>query len=165
MSILQQSTNLLRKVMDYHNEGVVKRISKDTGCDYPEALEIFQDTKRFLYLCGAYGGGLAPSARVDDGWHAFILFTKDYMDFCMDYFGKYLHHYPNVDGFSKQKGVEQVKRTLKLANAVFGELSANWNYSQKGAVVMVNCGETCSLDAPCRDNPCSSCTGTTNCQG
>jgi hypothetical protein len=29
-------------------------------------------------------------------WHEFILFTKDYSDFCEKYFGEYMHHLPNI---------------------------------------------------------------------
>ena len=35
-----------------------------------------------------------PSAEVDSFWHAFILHTMDYHDFCEKHFGAYLHHTP-----------------------------------------------------------------------
>lgn len=34
--------------------------------------------------------------EIDEMWHEFILFTQDYMDFCQQYFGEYLHHLPNL---------------------------------------------------------------------
>ncbi|MEV4501565.1 glycine-rich domain-containing protein [Streptomyces klenkii] len=37
---------------------------------------------------------LSPSPLVDDFWHAFILRTKAYADFCHDTFGKFVHHQP-----------------------------------------------------------------------
>ncbi len=157
METIQETKNLLRRVMAYNNEGVVKRISKDTGCTHEEAVAIFEDTKRFLYLCGVYNGGFAPSVKVDDGWHSFILYTKDYFDFCMNFFGKIVHHYPNGDDFDRKKGLQQIKHTLKVAHSVFGQLSPNWEYIKKGQLVM---SSDCSSD-----NPCSSCSSTTNCQG
>ena len=33
--------------------------------------------------------------EIDDMWHTFLLFTKDYADFCEKYIGKYFHHSPN----------------------------------------------------------------------
>jgi len=36
-----------------------------------------------------------PSKIVDDYWHEFILFTREYHEFCMKAFGGYLHHTPN----------------------------------------------------------------------
>ena len=37
-----------------------------------------------------------PSQVVDDLWHEFILFTRDYKKFCDEAFGKFLHHTPAV---------------------------------------------------------------------
>jgi hypothetical protein len=35
-----------------------------------------------------------PSIITDDAWHDFILFTREYHDFCSNAFGRYLHHSP-----------------------------------------------------------------------
>ena len=37
-----------------------------------------------------------PSQVVDDLWHEFILFTRDYGAFCQRAFGQFLHHTPAV---------------------------------------------------------------------
>lgn len=37
-----------------------------------------------------------PSQVVDDLWHEFILFTRDYQAFCARAFGQFLHHTPAV---------------------------------------------------------------------
>lgn len=37
-----------------------------------------------------------PSQVVDDLWHEFILFTRDYQKFCDKAFGQFLHHTPAV---------------------------------------------------------------------
>lgn len=34
------------------------------------------------------------SAMVDEAWHAFVLFTTEYMEFGHRYFGDYIHHAP-----------------------------------------------------------------------
>ena len=36
------------------------------------------------------------SARVDEVWHQFILFTRQYADFCQDTLGNFLHHNPKT---------------------------------------------------------------------
>lgn len=36
----------------------------------------------------------AEMKEIDDMWDTFLLFTKDYMDFCNHYFGEYIHHHP-----------------------------------------------------------------------
>jgi hypothetical protein len=37
-----------------------------------------------------------PSKEVDEVWHAFILFTKDYGEFCRQVCGHFLHHVPHT---------------------------------------------------------------------
>jgi hypothetical protein len=37
-----------------------------------------------------------PSQVVDELWHEFILYTRDYQDFCKRAFGQFLHHTPAV---------------------------------------------------------------------
>ncbi|MGE3611766.1 MAG: hypothetical protein AB7I27_19410 [Bacteriovoracaceae bacterium] len=29
-------------------------------------------------------------------WHIFLLYTKDYMEFCDKYFKQYIHHLPDI---------------------------------------------------------------------
>lgn len=36
-----------------------------------------------------------PSVLVDQAWHAFMLFSVKYEDFCLKYFGKMIHHHPD----------------------------------------------------------------------
>lgn len=37
---------------------------------------------------------LSPSPLVDDFWHAFLLHTKAYQDFCEQTLGRFVHHQP-----------------------------------------------------------------------
>lgn len=37
-----------------------------------------------------------PSQVVDDLWHEFILYTREYQQFCREAFGEFLHHSPAV---------------------------------------------------------------------
>src|SRR5262249_54038232 len=34
------------------------------------------------------------SLRVDEVWHQFVLFTWEYVKFCTQFFGRYIHHAP-----------------------------------------------------------------------
>nr|VFJ87355.1 MAG: hypothetical protein BECKLFY1418A_GA0070994_100177 [Candidatus Kentron sp. LFY] len=54
--------------------------------------------KKYLKLIRLSNGPLAiPSSRVDDIWHAFILFTPQYRKFCKKVYGHYIEHQPNTD--------------------------------------------------------------------
>src|SRR5262245_10907427 len=44
------------------------------------------------YLKSGYQRVAMPSQVVDDLWHEFILFTRDYQAFCGEAFGNFLHH-------------------------------------------------------------------------
>ncbi|WP_042437127.1 hypothetical protein [Streptacidiphilus albus] len=48
----------------------------------------------FLTACATNDRPLSPSPEVDDYWHAFVLNTEAYMDWCAESFGKMVHHKP-----------------------------------------------------------------------
>lgn len=53
--------------------------------------------KKFLTLVKKYPGPFAiPSKKVDDVWHAFMLFSSQYRKFCENTYGKYIDHQPNT---------------------------------------------------------------------
>ncbi|MFK4100824.1 glycine-rich domain-containing protein [Streptomyces sp. NPDC019531] len=48
----------------------------------------------FLAACDYSQRPLSPSPFVDDFWHAFLLHTKAYREFCQENFGRFLDHQP-----------------------------------------------------------------------
>ncbi|MEV1079852.1 hypothetical protein AB0I98_16645 [Streptomyces sp. NPDC050211] len=48
----------------------------------------------FLAACAYSERPLSPSPLVDDFWHAFLLHTKAYREFCAETFGRFLDHQP-----------------------------------------------------------------------
>lgn len=48
----------------------------------------------FLAACAHSERPLSPSPLVDDFWHAFLLHTKAYREFCEENFGRFLDHQP-----------------------------------------------------------------------
>ncbi len=48
------------------------------------------------YLKSGRGFVAMPSQVADDLWHEFILYTRNYQDFCRQAFGGFLHHTPAV---------------------------------------------------------------------
>jgi hypothetical protein len=52
-----------------------------------------------------------PSQVVDDLWHEFILYTKNYQHFCRHAFGSFLHHTPAVVLNKGQQGGAGIRRT------------------------------------------------------
>lgn len=72
------------------------------------------------------------SNEIDEIWHTFILFTKEYEEFCRTLVGEYIHHVPNVESdrtdlsaignYPKQAARDFVDDYQKY----FGELDPVW---------------------------------------
>jgi hypothetical protein len=52
-----------------------------------------------------------PSQAVDDLWHEFILYTRNYEQFCKQAFGRFLHHTPAVALGAQQQNNAGLRRT------------------------------------------------------
>jgi hypothetical protein len=52
-----------------------------------------------------------PSQVADDLWHEFILYTKNYQEFCQQAFGRFLHHTPAVVLGKGQQGSAGIHRS------------------------------------------------------
>lgn len=78
---------------------LTRRIMADHGADPATAERIMDQALAFLQVCAINpGAGLAPSDEVDKGWHAFILHTADYAEFCQRVAGRFIHHLPIEPG-------------------------------------------------------------------
>lgn len=90
----------IKKVMDYQMPNIIARYCKDykVSADTAKIHEV--ELKRYLILAGDSdnGDGLGMmSTEVDNLWHTFLLFTKEYQAFCNEMFGKFIHHCPEID--------------------------------------------------------------------
>lgn len=80
-------TGLLQK-LEKHHDGFARKQSALVG----QGLRSF-----FLaYLEGGLKYVAMPSQAADDLWHEFILYTREYKQFCDQAFGGFLHHSPAV---------------------------------------------------------------------
>ncbi|MFZ6741813.1 glycine-rich domain-containing protein [Undibacterium sp. JH2W] len=68
-----------------------------------------------VYLKSGYKHISMPSQVVDDLWHEFILYTKNYEQFCKQAFGRYMHHTPAAVLGSSQRSNEGLRRTWWFA--------------------------------------------------
>lgn len=80
-------------------ERMTNRLARDEGMDLDRAQRIMNEVLRFLLVC-AHGksGPYFCNRTVDVGWHTFILYTKDYAEFCERVAGRFLHHTPDTYG-------------------------------------------------------------------
>src|SRR3989344_5735287 len=57
----------------------------------------FKEFKRYIALTQMTAAPLAVlTSEVDEVWHQFILFTREYHDFCDEVAGDYIHHVPST---------------------------------------------------------------------
>lgn len=105
--MLSMKTNELvkRKILSYKNEGVIQKYSKEHHVSLSEASLRFEEMKKFLYICATRKGAFSPSKVIDDVWHTFLLFTRDYNDFCVSHFDKFVHHVPDVEVTQESKKI------------------------------------------------------------
>jgi hypothetical protein len=96
---------------------LTRRIIADHGMDPAMAERIMGQALAFLQACAVNpGGGLAPSDQVDKGWHAFILHTADYAEFCQRVAGRFIHHRPTDPG-QEDDGGAAIHATLTAMRA------------------------------------------------
>jgi hypothetical protein len=78
---------------------LIEKLVKDQVVESAdEARALFREVKRYLVLTAvdrtvAWG---MYSLRVDQIWHQFILFTRQYIDYCRQNFDKYIQHAPST---------------------------------------------------------------------
>lgn len=87
------SPDLFRRLVD--------RIVHEDHVDTEGAERVLVQALAFLKACALNpDAGLAPSRAVDVGWHAFVLHTREYNEFCHRVAGRFIHHTPNDESTS-----------------------------------------------------------------
>lgn len=89
--------------MAFECQDVVDKFLERFAVESDAAEQLFLDTKMWLWLNvkawqeGYKGLAINADLEVlDEMWHTFILFTKEYTQFCVSCFGAYLHHKPTT---------------------------------------------------------------------
>lgn len=77
-----------------------------------DTRKVSDGLKQFFraYLNGRKRPVAMPSQVVDDLWHEFILYTRDYAKFCGTAFGTFLHHTPSIALGRDKKSNEGLRR-------------------------------------------------------
>lgn len=104
---------------------LTNRIAMAHGVPHALAARIMDQALAFLATCATRrDSGLAPAASVDLGWHTFILYTREYTEFCDRIAGGYIHHVP-VDGrgdgttFATDRQTDVTRSAAAIASAGF----------------------------------------------
>ena len=131
----------LSDLLAYENPAVLKLYNQNYPNNVLSAEQAFEETLKYLWLCQKHaidaekniGNKDFPSQcfmprsmrEIDEMWHEFILFTKDYSDFCAKYFGEYMHHLPNIfDNMPRPRDVIEAD-VEKLLLYIYDHLGEN----------------------------------------
>ena len=112
-------------VNSYDLTNVQDRLVLVDGWSAASAAEVMQQYKNFLFIYKKYGHTytLTPSVEIDAAWHAHILHTKEYNEFCEKFFGRFLHHTPELptsNNSNNKSNAANFQRTQELYEKEFG---------------------------------------------
>ena len=127
---------------------LTSRVMADHGMDQSAAEHVMDQALAFLAACALNpAAGLAPSAEVDKGWHAFILHTADYAEFCRRVAGRFIHHLPAEPGDQDTGGAAICATLTAMRAAGLPVDAALWPAS-------ADCDSKChQCHSGCHDSP------------
>ncbi|MFD9161514.1 glycine-rich domain-containing protein [Streptomyces sp. NPDC059558] len=118
----------------YRNQSVINGIAKSEGVSNEVAEQYFEGALQFLEVASTASKPVSPSRPVDAAWHAFILHTADYANYCQERFGRFIHHKP-----TRTCDPELYMEARNLVHERFGPLNAAiWHQPEAS-----ECGSTC----------------------
>lgn len=101
---------------------VVGRYCSDNGVDRVEGERRARELVRFLAICATAREPIGMAGPIDELWHTFLMFTREYSAFCASVAGRFIHHIPS-DEDDAMFGVvpHPYERFLTRYNTAFGE--------------------------------------------
>lgn len=123
----------LKKVLSYKFDNLLYKFMENFDVTFEEADELFTETKKWLWLCGQPTKDIRMAIQhdmimLDEMWHSFILFTKEYTEFGLKYFGRYLHHSPTVKTEKDKYEKERTKNPEKFIKKYKADLAEQMSY-------------------------------------
>jgi hypothetical protein len=130
MSESSSPSNSLKQVLEFRAEDAIAVFMRSFCISSVESEAIFHQTLKWLWLGRFHQQdqssdkprelSIFPAITViDEMWHAFVLCTRTYHDFCNRFMGGYLHHEPFIgagdEGFDRAlllQNIRYVTRTL-----------------------------------------------------
>jgi hypothetical protein len=128
----------LNEVLAYQHPAVVKRFIRENPAKAVQAEQLFSDLMLFFWASKKHALDRAASPAdpaldfvfimdqemrdIDQMWHVFLLYTKDYMDFCDQHFGEYLHHLPDIVPTFERGSFEFETNLAKFLSYVYDHL-------------------------------------------
>ncbi len=127
----------LESLLSYELPSVLSRYQKDYPDNQLSPSEAWADLMRFFWLsqrhlqekkqnpndeslnfeCGMF----SAMEEMDDMWHTFLLFTREYAEFSDRFFGTFLHHSPATEEIPLEKREASFEKYLSYIYDHLGE--------------------------------------------
>lgn len=120
MTVTMETGTMTRELIDPALfDTLACRVMADDGIGHDAAGRVVEQALGFLVACAANPGShLSPSKAVDSGWHAFVMHTREYAEFCDRVAGRFIHHHPEPAGAQdSQAGREAIGVTVAAMRA------------------------------------------------
>lgn len=115
----------LKQVLEFRTEDAIAVFTRSFCISPVESEAIFHQTLKWLWLGRFHQHDKSPDKPrelsifpainvIDEMWHAFVLCTKTYHEFCNRFMGGYLHHEPFIGAED-----EEFDRALLLQNIIY----------------------------------------------
>lgn len=118
VKLTAETASRLRALDGYDLSVVINRMKRKQLL--PECLteDAVYEFKRLMSLCVlGHRGIIVPCDEVDEVWHTFMLFTREYTNFCRTIAGGFIHHSPPESILPSSTGKEDF---LALYSRYFG---------------------------------------------
>ena len=128
----------LNVLLEYKNPAVLKLYVQNYPNNKLTAGQAFTEILKYLWLSQKHAIDMKSNPdvetfprecfmprsmrEIDEMWHEFILFTEAYTTFCLNYFGEYMHHLPNIFDNSPQPRDIVEREVEKLIPYIFDHL-------------------------------------------
>lgn len=126
---------------------ITRRMMKEHQFSEEVANAVLDETLVFLNACQM--ASISPSHLVDIGWHTFLLYTREYADYCQQAFGHFVHHNP-TDREGEVGSSLQYTLDFFTANGISFDAEL-WGAPKAGCVGHggPNCGTQINPRTPC----------------
>lgn len=128
----------LTDLLDYQHPRLINNYMRTLDAEESVAQGLFDDVLKYLWLSKKHAwekenNPSDPALQfqfvmheemrpIDEMWHNFILYTRDYADFCNNFFGHFIHHEPDLAINSVQSEEDFFKDLEKYLNYVYENL-------------------------------------------
>lgn len=106
----------MEAVLQYRHDETILRFLDNFDITFEEGEDIFREMKLLLCLMAKYPHEYIfthePLWIIDEMWHTFLMYSKDYEDFCLRYFGRMIYHAP-IKRAQKMEIIEKLKTDKK----------------------------------------------------